>query len=399
MMPDPSRFILPLMAGIVACGGDTSTAGDAAVQIEDSAGVRIVAYEETPTADPAFRLAEEPRYRHGANPGDYAFQEAGVGRLLPDGSAVVYDAWNAELVVFSQDGATFDVIATEGEGPGDVDYVNAVFALGQDSILVADPNLGRMTLFVGGSVARTTALRLPQGLGVEGIGSSGDLLLATYWGPSVFEGEWLPGHMIRFDMETGTLDTVASYDLNSRIPQGLQWDPIAVVGEVMVAAGHFVYTRSDRAEVTWHLPDGTVTQIVRWPAEPALLTEEWLEPIEADQRLMFRMHSPEASDDRLAEATQGTMAAYHAVIGRPLPLFGSPFADAEGRVWLPSYKPGGEHNSKAPYTVMAPDGEWLGTVDTPPTFRILDVAGGLVLGVELDEMDVESVVVYELVGG
>ena len=93
------------------------------------------------------------------------------------------------------------------------------------------------------------------------------------------------------------------------------------------------------------------------------------------------------------------MAAYHAVIGRPMPLFGSPFADAEGRVWLPTYKPGGEHNGKAPYTVIAPDGEWLGTVEVPPRFRILDVAGGLVLGVELDEMDVESVVVYELIGG
>ena len=50
-------------------------------------------------------------------------------------------------------------------------------------------------------------------------------------------------------------------------------------------------------------------------------------------------------------------------------------------------------------TVIGPDGEWLGTVETPPRFRILDVAGGLVLGVELDEMDVENVVVYELIGG
>jgi len=49
--------------------------------------------------------------------------------------------------------------------------------------------------------------------------------------------------------------------------------------------------------------------------------------------------------------------------------------------------------------VIGPDGEWLGTVETPPRFRILDVAGGLVLGVELDEMDVENVVVYELIEG
>ena len=255
----------------------------------------------------------------------------------------------------------------------------------------------------GGRGTRRSQLRrrLPRGarLRVEGIGSSGELLLATAGGEWGFEGEWLAGHMARFDMETGALDTVASYDFWPRTPPRLERNPIGAVGEVMVATGHFVYTRSDRAEVTWRLPDGTVTQIVRWQAEPALLTEEWLAPIEAEHRMQVRMHRPDLSDARIAEITRSDMAAYHAIIGRPLPLFGSPFADAEGRVWLPSYKPGSARHSMAPYTVVAPDGEWLGTVEAPPGFRMLDVAGGLVLGVARDEMDVESVVMYELVGG
>ena len=398
-MPSRSYFILVLIAGIAACGGDPSTTGNIPVQIEDSAGVRIVSYEGTPDAEPAFGLSAEPRYRHGAKPGDYAFQEVSIGRLLPGGSAVVYDPWNAELVMIGQDGATHQVLATEGEGPGEVGHVSALVALGQDSILAADNNLDRMTLFVGGSVARTTVLRLSRGVGVEGIASSGELLVATYWGPSGFEEEWLPGHMARFDMETGAVDTVASYDFMTRIPPGLQWNPIGAVGEVAVATGNFVHTRSDRPEVTWRLPDGTVTQIVRWQAEPALLTEEWLEPIEADHLMEVRMHQPGLSDARIAQITRGNMAAYHASVGRPMPLFGSPFADADGRVWLPSYKPGGERYSVPPYTVIGPDGEWLGTVEASPRFRILDVAAGLVLGMEVDEMDVESVVVYELGGG
>ena len=398
-MPNRSRFMLPLMAGMAACGGDTSAIGDVPVQIEDSAGVRIVAYEEAPTTDPAFRLAAEPLYRHGANPGDYAFQEASNGRLLPDGGAVVYDAWNAELVVFAQDGATFDVLATEGEGPGDVGHVSAVFALGRDSILAADPNLGRMTLFVGGEVARATSIRHTGSLGVRGIGSSGELLLATSHSPFGIEEEWFPGHMARLDMETGVVDTVASYDFTPRMPPELEWDPIAATGEVTVATGRFVYTRSDRAEVTWRLPDGTVTQIVRWQAEPVLLNEERLGPIEAEHRMSVRMHSPGATEDQVAAITRSQMAVYEASLGRPLPRFGSPFADAEGRVWLPSYKPGGELSSVPPYTVIAADGEWLGTVEAPARFRILDVAGGLVLGAEKDDLDVESLVVYELVGG
>ena len=103
------------------------------------------------------------------------------------------------------------------------------------------------------------------------------------------------------------------------------------------------------------------------------------------------------SDARLEEIVQEDMSRYRAMIGQPLPLFGSPFADAAGNVWLPSYRPAYPEEG-SPYTVISSDGEWLGQVETPPRFRILDVTGGLVLGVLRDEMDVENVVVYELVG-
>ena len=400
-MPGRSHFILVLMAGVGACGGDTSKTGDVPVEIQDSAGVRIVAYEGTPTTAAPFRFPAEPRYRHGANPGDYAFRGVNVGRLFPDGSAVVSDDGNSELVVLSPDGTTHEVLARQGEGPGEVMYVYAMFALGQDSVLMADPRLGRVTLFAGGSVARIANLHRSTGLGGAGIGSSGELLLATRVPSerlSGFEREWLPGHMARFDMETGALDTVASYDYMPRIPPGLEWNPIAAVGEVMVATGQFAYTRSDRPEVTWSLPDGTVTQIVRWQAEPAQLTAELLEPVEADERMRNRVAYPGLPDSRIEEITQEDMAAYYASIGRPMPLFGSPFADAEGSVWLPSYQPGGSQDG-LPYTVISSDGEWLGKVEAPPRFRILDVTGGLVLGVLRDEMDVENVVVYGLMGG
>ena len=104
------------------------------------------------------------------------------------------------------------------------------------------------------------------------------------------------------------------------------------------------------------------------------------------------------SEARLDEIVQADMSRYRAMIGQPVPLFGSPFADADGNVWLPSYRPAYPEEG-SPYTVISPVGEWLGQVGTPPRFRILDVAGGLVLGVLRDEMDVENIVVYELVGG
>lgn len=396
----PVLLLAPVMAaGLSACGGTSEVreTGGIPVHIEDSAGVRIVEYAGMPEVDAPFQLPAEPLYRHGANPGDYAFQGIHPGSLFPDGSAIVSDVFNKELIVLSPDGTSHEVIAGPGEGPGDVDYVGATFALGQDRFLAVDQFQYRLTIFDGGSVEQTVDIRHADGLSVAGIGSSGHMLMTTGSFRSGFEEEWLRGHMARLDMETGAVDTVASYDLIERAPPGMRWNPIGAGGWITVADGQFVQTRSDRPEVTWRQPDGTVTQIVRWQAEPEPLTEEMLEGIETGMRTRNQMANPGAADAVIDRMTDEGMADYRKVIGGPTPLFTTTFADSEGRVWLPSYRPGARKEGAPDYTVIGTDGEWLGNVQAPPRLTILDVAHGLVLGVQLNEMDVETVVVYELV--
>ena len=388
---------------------------------EDSAGIRIVEYAGAPDTRAPFAFATEPRYRHDNNPSDYRLRYIDAGALLADGSAVVADAHTNELIVLSQDGTPPEVLARRGEGPGDyysvsgpdvlgrdsvmgadrgavLFEVNGAYALGEDSVLVADRTLASVTLFVGGSVARKVDAPIGFHLGARGIGSTGHLLLATPTSTyGWFEEEWLPGHMARFDMDTGALDTIASYDRQSRHPPGMPQNPVGARGWVTVVNGQFVYARSDRPEIVWRQPDGTVTQIVRWQAEPAPLTEELLEGVEAAFRAVYQRANPGASDADIERMTASDMAPYRAVLGYPMPLFGPPIGDGEGRVWLPAYLPG-EFIAAPDYTVISADGEWLGTVEAPPRLRILDMAGGLVLGWVRDETEVrsESVVVYEL---
>ncbi|WP_419950442.1 hypothetical protein [Candidatus Palauibacter sp.] len=388
---------MPILASaLAACGGGAGLADDIGVQVRDSAGARIVEYAGQPVGEAPLALAAEPRYRHGANPGDYEFQFVDAGRLLPDGSAVV--AWYSGMVVLSPDGTTHEVLATAGEGPGEVISPHAVFVLGQDSVLVPDNRLSRLTLFVGDSVARISSLPRAGHFGVAGVGSSGELLLRNRHPASLWidiEDEWLAGHMTLFDTDTGALDTVASYDHFPRQRSGEEAPIIRPMGEVTVAAGRYVYTRSDRPEITWRLPDGTISQIVRWRPGPNLLAGELLEHGEAYIRALYRRHRV-GSEARREEIIQEDMAQYRAMIGQPVPFFGTPFADADGNVWLPSYRPAYPEEG-SPYTVISPDGEWLGQVETPPRFRILDVAAELVLGVLRDDLDVESVAVYPLV--
>ena len=387
---------LPLLAIAAACGsGDAGPTGEIQVQVRDSAGVRIVEYAGKPEVEAPFVLAAEPLYRHGANPGDYEFQFVDAGRLLPDGSAVV--AWYSEVIVLSPDGTTHEVLARAGEGPGEVISPYAVFVLGRDSVLVPDDRQSRLTLFVGDSVARIASLPRAAHFGVAGIGSSGELMMMDRYPHRLWidiEEEWLAGHMTLFDVETGALDTVASYDHYPRHRSEQPTPIIRPIGEVAVAAGRFVHTRSDRPEITWRLPDGRVSQILRWRPEPNLMAEELLEHGEAYNRMIGRRHYG-VSEARLEEIIQEDMSRYRAMIGQPIPFFGTPFADADGNLWLPSYRPAYPEEG-SPYTVISPDGEWLGQVETPPRFRILDVTGALVLGVLRDDLDIQDVVVYEL---
>ncbi len=164
---------------LATCGGDAGVAVDVPVQVEDSAGVRIVEYAGLPDVEAPFAFAREPVYRHGAGAGDYEFQGINVGRLYPDGRAAVADRENREVVVLSPDGAAFRVLARAGRGPGEVTYPHSMFVQGADSLLVADPRLFRLTLFVADSVARTASLPRTSVYGVEGVAPSGELLLAN----------------------------------------------------------------------------------------------------------------------------------------------------------------------------------------------------------------------------
>lgn len=173
-------------------------------------------------------------------------------------------------------------------------------------------------------------------------------------------------------------------------------NPSHGVGEVAVAGGRFVYARTDRAQITWRLAEGTVHQIVRWQPEQAYLAEEHLQPLEERIRGRLRVANLEAPVERVEEMVREYMAEQAADVGNPLRFFRSPFGDDSGRIWLPSYTPFGPREGDPPYIVVSAEGEWLGTVEGPEGLRILDVAAGRVLAVVADDVGVETVVVYRL---
>lgn len=396
---------LLLAMAVAACGDDTAPAGDAAVQIRDSAGVRIVEYAATPDIDGPFVFSSQPVYSHGVDSGDYLFQYIWNGRLLPDGGAVVSDPENGELVLFDSVGAFAGVLGSSGEGPGDVGGgTRSLIVSGRDSILAEDVANQQYTLFVRGSPARTVAFRgtpslmLLRTLGVD---SAGRLLMSTYGWPGRLQrperDTWLAGYTVRLDLDTRVFDTVMSYDGMLDEARGRPYNPFVHHGEVTVADGRFVRGRSDRAELLWHRSDGGLSQILRW--QPRWIypgSELWDQFIDTWRLSLDRR--PGMTDDQRREEIRQARLNYRPIPEEPIPLYGFFFGDGEGRIWISDYEPGALLEGASGYTLIGPGGEWLGRIEAPMRMRLLDVSGGRVLAAVRDDMDVESIVVYELVG-
>ncbi len=372
--------------------------GGGQVQIRDSAGVRIVEYAGTADSAPHFRFSAAPIYRHGSRPGDYEFQYISSftprgGRFLPDGSAVISDGGTREVVVLGRDGALARILARRGEGPGEVSSAMPL-VLSQDSIVIHDIRNRRFTLFVDGTLARTFGAHHTHNLRLLGSDGAGGVLMATNSYPaSTSASGWTTGYLVRYDVVAAAVDTAGSYEGLHR-SAGQFSNPFQAEGSMAAAAGRFVTGRTDIPELTWRLPDGSPGQVLRWNPERVHPTREHLDQfVEYYRRGLIRQGVPE---DMLTEAVLRFQASYRLVPDEPLPLYRAVIADSEGRLWLEEHEPGNLHEGIVRHTVVAADGTWLGTVTAPERFTFLDAAADRVLGMVVDELGVQHVVVYGL---
>ena len=76
------------------------------------------------------------------------------------------------------------------------------------------------------------------------------------------------------------------------------------------------------------------------------------------------------------------------------PAYAGLLVDSEDNVWVKEYALPGA--TREVWRVYSSDGARLSIIPMPPRFRVLEVAGGTVLGVWKDEFDVEYVRVYTL---
>jgi hypothetical protein len=388
---------LALAAGCDAGGGG----GEAFfATVRDSAGVRIVesfrpAWEE----GGGWRLGTEPIIRLGVLEGDeaYQFHEVAGAVRLDDGTLVVADAGYREVRFFNPDGSVAAIAGGPGEGPEEFSGISAVGIGPEGLVWVYDYGLRRFAWLGhdGNFVGLTTLDPEPPTLNPLGPLSDGSFLLKQLWGSEVSDAaqEGLrrdPVAYVRFDSVGTLLDTLGLFPgrelyLFDEGGRGVMSTPPFAKNSVGATWGERVLVGSmDTFELEEYAVHGELVRILRIPERD--LT------VDADDREEYIQERLESEPPERRVNRRRELEAMPFPETRP--AYGELVPDAAGNLWVGDWAVYPEVAER--WTILNPDGEWLGDMVLPPGFFPTHIGNIWVLGFERDELDVEYVVLYPL---
>ena len=388
--------IVALSAMQVACSAeptaDTST-------VRDSAGVEIVESSAPAWSDEtAPRIAAEPRVRIGALDGPEELQlfEVRFATRLSDGRIAVGNGGTSQLRFFAADGEFDRQVGGEGEGPGEFSFMTRTYSrLPGDTLRLFDGSTRRITEFAAdGTLVRSTALTPPDdgdlGAIFAGTFPDGRLVATTVELPPT--GEMADGDLVRGERTYWTLDRTGATEITRLLePERLVWVVDGSVrirtlplrfSEQVAVHEHLVVVSSDEHRLRWYTPDGRLARVARWNGEIREMTnaryEEWL------QALPYEPGQVES----MREQNEGLP------LPPRVPTYESILVDADGNAWLERFRLTPAEPTL--WTVIGPDGLWLGDVEVPEGLWIQEIGRDYVLGVWHDELEVPYVQLYDL---
>lgn len=387
-------IILTLAAG--GCGGEGEVRS-AHEAVWDSAGVRIA--ESTGSLD-AWTTGR-PLLRIGVTEGESAEELYRVRSplLLPSGEIVLGNAGTSEVRVYGSGGELRRAYGAEGDGPGEFRAVAWIRPYRGDSLAVWDGLLRRLTMLdpaTGG--ARVLPLRtddaalaadvLPDGSVVAELGEvsagPGDTT-------SVLRAR---RPYARFDAEGRRVATLAVLPNDEHFvwAEGGSRSvrPRAFGRSTFVRAsaeGDAVLVADNRGfEIRVLDPSGTHLETWRRRVEARPVTEE-------DRQRWTDAELEALGEGFLRRVSERAIRAMD--FPEAMPFHGELLPSTDGGAWLGSYSPP-HAGGPSTWTVFGADGRAVAVVTLPPGFRPTWTDSERVLGVEVDDLGVERVLLLPL---
>jgi hypothetical protein len=352
-------------------------------------GLLLGAVPPAPAATQALELVREIGSAEGAR--DYTFFRISDLAVSDGGEVLVLDSGDRSVAVYDSLGTFLRRIGRAGSGPGEFVRPTRI-ELASDGLVVHDPQLARVTrLSATGEVLDTRALPRPAGLDLsrmyemrDGSVVAGSVFRAALGGPE--HDPFI--RVVRFAGES-PVDTLLMFEVGAVLwsaPAGLPWGIAptslgptgawAVSGDSLLALVDA--TRSELRLVRFTGAGPTVLATGRLPVTARPVGEGELREIERE----VRRRSPNAPG-RIQLTAPSWVSE----------LTGRALFDDRGGVWVET-RPSGEGPHRwAVIDHGSPRGRW---VAMPERFRLMAVRGGKAYGVWRDELEVQTIRVYEL---
>ncbi|HSM62114.1 MAG TPA: hypothetical protein VK849_15005, partial [Longimicrobiales bacterium] len=354
--------VLSLAIAVTGCAREEASPASVA---RDSAGIEILeSLRPAWGSEARWRIGPEPLLRIGVSEGDPTREFSGVtGALrMRDGTVVVADAGSQEVRFFGEGGRFLTAVGRRGAGPGEFTGLSGLGRGPDHDIWAWDFSLRRVTwLDATGRILRTVSLAPePPVLSPVGALPDGSFVLKQLWGAQrVAEATRTglrrdPVAYVRFDSTGALVDTLGLFPgrevfLTEEDGRGVMSTP--PFGRNSVAAvwrGAVLVGAQTIFELEARTADGVLRRILRIPTRDVELRPE--------EALAFL---EERIADALPRERPGVRRTFEAIpLPATRPAHGAILVDAAANLWVSEWEP----NIRAParWTVLAPDGRWLG---------------------------------------
>lgn len=324
-------FITTLLGCLSDDGRLTRGGAHAAVEVGDSAGVRIVTLHGSVEPSSEWHLDPEPALAVGVATGDERYELSRVvGAVLRTDGLLIADGGSGQLRLYDLSGRHVKSVGGSGSGPGEFQQLRWMGSAGGERILAWDLPLAAQ----GSPTGLDTIIRLPA--------------RPSYMEPSG-ASERLP-----FTVDPG-----------------------------YAAGGSSVWAGSGQAgDINLYTKDGTLQLVLRFPLTRAVPDAA----VDAYRASYVANHSG-------AELAERSRRVRDIPIPSALPAFDQIRLDTQGNLWVREYRVPADSGEQR-WAIFSTEGDLLAFSIMPGGLRVLSVTHDHVVGVWRDELDVEQVRVY-----
>ena len=387
MNSDFRRVAPAVGACLLACGEPADDPSLA--HRRDSAGVEIVEASRPLWGDgdsEAWRVDPEPVVDLALT-GDGSSHEfhrvQGMTRLS-SGGLVVADGGSDEIRLFSEGGDFLDAAGGPGEGPSEFTGLRGLARGHGDTLLALDQD-DRVALFAPDLTFLDDFGLPPFSQAIHAFNDGTLVVESETMAVDILEGGGLvrvPALLWRFDLTDAGADSIGEtageeqHVVVSGPRQGQTGTLFGRRSHIATHAGNIYHGRAIGMEVEVLTAAGDQLRILRIPDFPLALSAE---AIRAERGAMLGDDPPEWWRRIVAEVPAPAIR----------PALDGLFVDPSGALWLRPFRGRSEQAGPETWQVLANDGTWLGRVEFPANFQVMEIGMDAVLGVWRDELDVE----------